>query len=59
MSDNIDDALTRTDEFGRVISPKEAFRQLCYNFHGIKPSKNKEEKKIRKYLEEQKQQKLS
>jgi U4/U6.U5 tri-snRNP-associated protein 1 len=36
------------------MTPKEAFRQLCYKFHGIKASKNKQEKRIKKYLEEQK-----
>lgn len=23
-------ALTRKDEYGRILTPKEAFRQLCY-----------------------------
>ena len=55
FAQDIESALTRKDEFGRVMTPKEAFRQLCYRFHGIKASKNKQEKKIKKYLEEQKQ----
>ena len=54
FAQDIESALTRKDEFGRVMTPKEAFRQLCYKFHGIKASKNKQEKKIKKYLEEQK-----
>ncbi|QDZ19424.1 U4/U6.U5 tri-snRNP-associated protein [Chloropicon primus] len=55
FAQDIESALTRKDEFGRVMTPKEAFRQLCYKFHGIKQSKNKQEKKLKKYLEEQKQ----
>lgn len=27
---HIEAALTRRDEFGRVMTPKEAFRALCY-----------------------------
>lgn len=44
--------ITYKDEFGRVLTPKEAFRELCYNFHGIRPSKNKREKRLKQYLEE-------
>jgi U4/U6.U5 tri-snRNP-associated protein 1 len=54
FAQDIESALTRKDEFGRVMTPKEAFRQLCYKFHGIKASKNKQEKRIKKYLKEQK-----
>lgn len=31
---SVEMALTRKDEFGRVMTPKERFRQLCYQFHG-------------------------
>ena len=54
FAQDIESALTRKDEFGRVMTPKESFRQFCYKFHGIKTSKNKQEKRIRKYKEEQK-----
>jgi U4/U6.U5 tri-snRNP-associated protein 1 len=27
---DVEVALTRKDEYGRVLTPKEAFRQLCY-----------------------------
>mmetsp|Transcript_2661 Transcript_2661/g.6347 ORF Transcript_2661/g.6347 Transcript_2661/m.6347 type:complete len:720 (-) Transcript_2661:993-3152(-) len=54
FAQDIENALTRKDEFGRVMTPKEAFRQLCYKFHGKPASKNKQEKRIKKYLEEQK-----
>ncbi|KAK9803749.1 hypothetical protein WJX73_000568 [Symbiochloris irregularis] len=49
----IEAALTRRDEFGRVMTPKEAFRELCYKFHGKDPSKNKKAKRIQKWEEEQ------
>lgn len=26
----VEDALTRRDEFGRVMTPKQAFREVCY-----------------------------
>ena len=29
---DIETALTRRDEFGRVMTPKEAFRALCYKY---------------------------
>ena len=29
---HIEAALTRRDEFGRVMTPKEAFRDLCYKY---------------------------
>lgn len=35
----------RRDEYGRVLTPKEAFRQLCHQFHGIFPSKNTQDKR--------------
>jgi len=31
------------------MTPKEAFRYQCRIFHGINPSKNKQEKEKRKY----------
>jgi len=59
FAQDVEFALTRRDEFGRVLTPKEAFRQLCHQFHGIAPGKNKQEKKIRQYKEELKQKKAS
>ncbi|KAH3722975.1 sart-1 family protein dot2 [Pelomyxa schiedti] len=44
--------LEYTDEFGRVLTPKEAFRRLSYKFHGKCPGKNKLDKALRKYQEE-------
>lgn len=31
---DVEVALTRKDEYGRVLTPKEAFRQLCYRCLG-------------------------
>ncbi|KAG2489863.1 hypothetical protein HYH03_011665 [Edaphochlamys debaryana] len=42
---SVEAALTVRDHLGRVKTPKERFRELCYGFHGIKPSKNKVDKK--------------
>jgi U4/U6.U5 tri-snRNP-associated protein 1 len=49
---SIEAALTERDEFGRVLTPKERFRRLCHRFHGIEPSKNTKEKRLRKLAEE-------
>jgi U4/U6.U5 tri-snRNP-associated protein 1 len=51
--------LDKYDEFGRKMTPKEAFRDLCHKFHGIEPSKNKKEKRLKQYQEEMKQKKLA
>ena len=32
MHARLETALTRRDEFGRVMTPKEAFRALCYKY---------------------------
>ena len=42
-----DFTLDKYDEFGRKMTPKEAFRDLCHKFHGIEPSKNKKEKRLK------------
>ncbi|KAJ8753654.1 hypothetical protein K2173_026330 [Erythroxylum novogranatense] len=44
--------IERTDEFGRILTPKEAFRQLSHKFHGKGPGKMKQEKRMKQYLEE-------
>ena len=31
---SVETALTIKDQFGRVLTPKERFRELCYQFHG-------------------------
>ncbi|XP_019083840.1 PREDICTED: SART-1 family protein DOT2 isoform X2 [Camelina sativa] len=44
--------IERTDEFGRTLTPKEAFRLLSHKFHGKGPGKMKEEKRMKQYQEE-------
>merc|ERR1712086_1130158 len=41
------------DKFGRLLSQKEAFRQLSYGFHGKGPGKSKIEARQRKIAEQQ------
>ena len=50
--------LDRYDEFGRKMTPKEAFRELCHRFHGIEPGRAKKEKRLRAYQEEVKAKKM-
>jgi U4/U6.U5 tri-snRNP-associated protein 1 len=35
------------DEFGRELTKKEAYRQLCYRFHGYGPGKMKKDKRLK------------
>ncbi|GIL64767.1 hypothetical protein Vafri_18646 [Volvox africanus] len=49
---SVEAALTVRDKYGRVLTPKERFRQICYSFHGIKPSKNKIDKQMQRDSEE-------
>ncbi|XP_050235799.1 SART-1 family protein DOT2 [Mercurialis annua] len=44
--------IERLDEFGRVMTPKEAFRLISHKFHGKGPGKMKQEKRMKQYLEE-------
>ncbi|KAK9992978.1 hypothetical protein SO802_022681 [Lithocarpus litseifolius] len=44
--------IERTDEFGRIMTPKEAFRLISHKFHGKGPGKMKQEKRTKQYLEE-------
>jgi U4/U6.U5 tri-snRNP-associated protein 1 len=52
LATDVEVALTKRDEFGRVLTPKEAFRQLCHRFHGIQPSKNTREKRAKQVAKE-------
>lgn len=40
------------DDDGRPLCPKEAFRYLSHKFHGKGPGKNKQEKRIKKAVQE-------
>ncbi|XP_057951465.1 SART-1 family protein DOT2 isoform X2 [Malania oleifera] len=44
--------IERTDEFGRILTPKEAFRIISHKFHGKGPGKMKQEKRMKQYQEE-------
>ncbi|KAG4401210.1 hypothetical protein GLYMA_07G220800v4 [Glycine max] len=44
--------IERTDEFGRILTPKEAFRMISHKFHGKGPGKMKQEKRMKQYHEE-------
>ncbi|KAK7861151.1 sart-1 family protein dot2 [Quercus suber] len=44
--------IERTDEFGRIMTPKEAFRMISHKFHGKGPGKMKLEKRMKQYHEE-------
>lgn len=43
------------DKHGRLLTTKEAFRDLCYQFHGYGASKKKEEKRLKQMEREQAQ----
>lgn len=44
--------LNYTDDTGRELTAKEAFRLMCHKFHGKGPSKNKRETRMRRELRE-------
>ncbi|CAN1157071.1 SART-1 family protein DOT2, partial [Linum perenne] len=46
-------SLERTDEFGQIMTPKEAFRVISHRFHGKGPGKMKLEKRMKQFQEEQ------
>ena len=35
------------DDYGRKLTQKEAYRQICYRFHGIVPGKKNKEKRLK------------
>ncbi|XP_047986208.1 U4/U6.U5 tri-snRNP-associated protein 1 [Leguminivora glycinivorella] len=51
--------LEYADDDGRPLAPKEAFRYLSHKFHGKGPGKNKQEKRIKKQLQEGLMKKMS
>jgi len=48
--------LVRLDSMGRPMTIKQAFREQSYRFHGKKPGKNKQEKRMKQYEEEKRRQ---
>lgn len=51
--------LDYVDDDGRPLAPKEAFRYLSHKFHGKGPGKNKQEKRIKKAVQEGLMKKMS
>jgi len=51
--------LEKRDEWGRIMTPRESFRQLSHKFHGKRPGKKKQQKKIAKMQEELKRKQMS
>ncbi|CAH0714097.1 unnamed protein product, partial [Brenthis ino] len=51
--------LEYVDDDGRALCPKEAFRYLSHKFHGKGPGKNKQEKRIKKAVQEGLMKKMS
>jgi len=47
------------DKHGRLLTQKEAFRDLCYQFHGHGASKKKEEKRLKQITREQAEARLA
>ncbi|KAJ1952631.1 hypothetical protein IWQ62_006179 [Dispira parvispora] len=46
--------LEYTDEYGQILSTKEAFKHMSHKFHGNQSGKNKTEKRLRKLEQERK-----
>jgi len=47
------------DKHGRLLTQKEAYRDLCYQFHGHGASKRKEEKRLKQIAREQAEARLA
>lgn len=47
------------DKHGRLLTQKEAYRELCYQFHGHGASKRKEEKRLKQIVREQAEARLA
>ncbi|KAH8583164.1 SART-1 family [Cryptosporidium sp. chipmunk genotype I] len=43
-------SIFHTDDNGNILNPKDAFKRLCWKFHGQKINKNKIEKMLRNHL---------
>jgi U4/U6.U5 tri-snRNP-associated protein 1 len=54
IADEDDTKINRTDQYGNQITRKQAFRELCYRFHGHKPSQKQREKLQNRLLKAQK-----
>jgi U4/U6.U5 tri-snRNP-associated protein 1 len=47
------------DKHGRLLTQKDAYRELCYQFHGHGASKKKEEKRLKQIAREQAEARLA
>jgi SART-1 family len=47
LSHRVGASLQRTDEFGRILTPKESFRDVSYAFHGYQRAASKKEKNLK------------
>lgn len=52
LARDVEIALTKKDQYGRILTPKEAWRQLCHDFHGNGPSRNTQEKRAKQIKKE-------
>lgn len=43
-------SIFHTDDNGNILNPKEAFKRLCWKFHGQRVNRNKIEKMLRNHL---------
>lgn len=50
--------IDRTDEYGRSLTPKESFRLFSHQFHGKRPGKKKQERRMRQHQLELKMKKM-
>ena len=55
LSHRVGASLQRTDEFGRILTPKEAFRDVSYAFHGYQRAASKKEKNLKQHKRERAQ----
>jgi U4/U6.U5 tri-snRNP-associated protein 1 len=51
--------IKHTDDHGRTMGPKEAFKELSHQFHGKGSGKQKHEKRLKKIAEEKKRESMS
>jgi U4/U6.U5 tri-snRNP-associated protein 1 len=47
------------DEFGRTLTPKEAWKALSHRFHGKGSGRTKQEKRLKKIAEERKREAMA
>jgi U4/U6.U5 tri-snRNP-associated protein 1 len=61
-NDTVDDddiTIEYRDKYGRIMTPKQVYREMSHKYHGEGPGKNKLEKERRRYLQEMKMKQMS